>query len=160
MWRLYAPTLSIFLILSSLSSVRVVTGAAASDDPASNLADFLFPSEYTYENGFTTASGVSVPGISTVALADKTLNVVKVAANMTHNVVQQSGKTAWEAFYPQGSYKPSASPRGGFSFYSGGTNGFKGAIQAGAKEVVLGYSVMFQDGWQWVKGGKVPGGCK
>ena len=47
----------------------------------------------------------------------------------------------------------------GFSFYSGGSNEFRDAVRAGANEVMVSYSVMFQDGWQWVKGGKLPGGC-
>jgi hypothetical protein len=126
---------------------------------SSSLSESLFPPQYAYANGFTTASGVSVPGVSTVTLADKTLNVIKVSSGLTHDVVQQSGKTAWEAFYPAGSYNPSATPRGGFGFYLNGTNDFRGQVQAGATEVMLGYSIMFQNGWQWVKGGKIPGGC-
>ena len=133
---------------------------SAANDFAPNTAKPLFPSSYTYKNGFTTASGVSVAGVSPVSLADRNLNVIKVASGLSHNVVQQSGKTAWEAFYPSGSYKPSATPRGGFSFYSGGTNEFRDAVRAGAKEVMLSYSVMFQNSWQWVKGGKLPDACE
>ena len=101
-----------------------------------------------------------MPGVSSVALDDKTLNVIKVTSGLTHNVVQQNGKTAWEAIYPQGSWNPSNTPRGSFGFYLGGTNEFASAIANGADEVMMGYSVMFQDGFQFNKGGKLPGTCK
>lgn len=123
------------------------------------LQDDLFPSFHTYTAGFTTASGISVPGVSTVALSDSALNVIKVQSGLTHNVVTQAGKTAWEAVYPQGSWNPSNTPLGGFGFYLGGSNAFKAAIAAGAKQVTFGYSVMFQDGFEFNMGGKIPGGC-
>ena len=53
--------------------------------------------------------------------ADNALNVIRAQRGMTHNVVQQSGKTAWEAVYPQGSFNPSNTPLGGFGFYLGGS---------------------------------------
>ena len=129
-------------------------------EPTSGLASQLFPPGYVYSFGFTTAEDVVVPGVRQAELNDKELNVFKVSSGMTHNVVEQEGKTAWEAFYPAGSYKPSASPRGGFGFYVNGTNEFEAAVQGGAEEVVFGYSVMFEEGFNFVKGGKLPGACE
>ncbi|TDL21278.1 hypothetical protein BD410DRAFT_790052 [Rickenella mellea] len=123
-----------------------------------NGTDKIFPSGYTYSAGFTTASGISVNGVSTVELSDNSLNVIKVTSGTTHKVVEQDGKTAWEADYPKGSWNPTGSPKGGFGFYVGGNDAFQSAIKAGAKQVIFVYSLKFQDGFQWNKGGKLPGG--
>lgn len=125
-----------------------------------SLQDTLFPSYHTYSSGFTTASGVSVPGVSKVDLSDSALNVEKLTSGTTHNVVKQEGKTAWEAVYPKGSWNPSHTPRGGFGFYVGGSDEFAKAIKKGANEVIFSYSVFFEDGFEFNKGGKLPGGCK
>lgn len=137
-----------------------VISLALSLSVQADLASNLFPTGYTYSNGFTTASGVSVPGVSTVALSDSALNVIKVTSGLTHTVVQENGKTAWAAFYPQGSWNPSNTPRGGFGFYVNGSTPFLHQIQGGAEEVMFGYSVMFQSDWEWNMGGKLPGGCE
>ncbi|TDL21294.1 hypothetical protein BD410DRAFT_724617 [Rickenella mellea] len=118
----------------------------------------LFPHGYKYITGFTTASCDTIPGVTSVELSDAALNVTKITSGITHNIVSQKGKTAWEAIYPEGSYNPSALPRGGFGFYLGGSEDFQSAIQAGASHVIFSYSIMFQDGFQWNKGGKLPGG--
>ena len=47
---------------------------------------------------------------------------------------------------------------GGFGFYVRGTSSFYSAISSGqANSVILSYSVFFQSGFQWNKGGKLPG---
>ena len=61
-----------------------------------------------------------------------------------------------QAHYPQGSYNPSGSPRGGFSFYAPGP---ENVDLSTAKEATFSYSVYFGDGFQFVKGGKLPGFC-
>ncbi|KAH8111192.1 hypothetical protein DFH11DRAFT_1690460 [Phellopilus nigrolimitatus] len=115
-----------------------------------DLQDNLFPSFHTYSSGFTTADGISVSGVSTVDLSDKALNVIKVQSGMTHNVVTQNGKTAWEAVYPQGSWNPSQHSARRLRL-------LPCAVAGGANEIVFGYSVMFQDGFEFNKGGKLPG---
>ena len=77
-----------------------------------SLSSNLFPSGFTYKNGFTTASCASVSGVSKVGLNDDDLNVIKVSSGFTHDVVTKNGKTAWEAFYPNGSWNPSNTPKG------------------------------------------------
>ncbi|KAG7091566.1 hypothetical protein E1B28_010591 [Marasmius oreades] len=59
---------------------------------------------------------------------------------------------AFEAFYPKGSINPSAPIPGGFGFYLTGPNDF-----VSGQEVLMSYRVMFQNDWEWVKGGKLPG---
>ena len=147
--------LSLFLF----SSVVAPSLIGATPLQKRTLQDDLFPSFHTYTAGFTTASGISVPGVTTVSLSDSALNVIKVQSGLTHNVVTQAGKTAWEAIYPEGSWNPSNTPLGGFGFYLGGSDEFADAIAAGANQVIFGYSVMFQDGFEYNMGGKLPGGC-
>lgn len=140
--------------------VRAAQHKRLLDQHKRDLQGSLFPASHTYSSGFTTASDVSVSGVSSVELSDNALNVIKVQSGMSHNVVTQSGKTAWEANYPEGSWNPSNTPLGGFGFYLGGTDEFSSAVSNGAKEVMFAYSIMFEDGFDFNKGGKLPGACK
>ncbi|KAF8641434.1 hypothetical protein AX16_009947 [Volvariella volvacea WC 439] len=67
---------------------------------------------------------------------------------------------AWEAVYPKGSINPGSSIPGGFGFYMSGEEEFR-KVLAGANgagdEAVMSYRVMFEKGWEWRKGGKLPG---
>lgn len=67
---------------------------------------------------------------------------------------------AWEASFPQGSINPSnrAAPAGGFGFYLRGTETFAAQLKD-AEEVLMSYEMMFEEGWMWGKGGKLPGIC-
>lgn len=64
---------------------------------------------------------------------------------------------AYEAEYLKGSINPSATIPGGFGFYLSGDSEFKRRCQGEAKEVVMSYRMMLEDGWMWAKGGKLPG---
>lgn len=64
---------------------------------------------------------------------------------------------AWEARYPKGSCSPTTEIPGGLGFYLGGPKEILSLLDQGAKEAVFGYRVMFEKGWEWVKGGKLPG---
>lgn len=67
---------------------------------------------------------------------------------------------AWEAVYPAGSINPSGAIKGGFGFYMSGPSAFQDALAGKeAREVVCGYEVMFEEGFEWAKGGKLPGIC-
>ncbi|KAI0043009.1 polysaccharide lyase family 14 protein [Auriscalpium vulgare] len=106
-------------------------------------------------NNWTTAV-VHVP------LADDALGVHKISQpkTLTHRIVKLSAsdgsREAWEAHYPAGSINPSASIKGGFGFYLSGPPAFRTA-SGDAQEVIMGYDVMFEEGWEWAKGGKLPG---
>jgi len=56
--------------------------------------------------------------------------------------------------YPEGSYIPSASPQGGLSFYAPGPDSLD---MTTAKTLTLGYSVFFEEGFDFNMGGKLPG---
>ncbi|KAG7444918.1 uncharacterized protein BT62DRAFT_198879 [Guyanagaster necrorhizus] len=120
--------------------------------------------------GFTSSSSLARSSgnanMKYVPLDDSALGVHKVFNRTSHNVVSppapsrpnpddgEHPEKAWEAVYPHGSINPSASVVGGFSFYVAGPAGF---LDGAVKEAIMGYRVMFQPGWEWAKGGKLPG---
>ncbi|TFK84349.1 polysaccharide lyase family 14 protein [Polyporus arcularius HHB13444] len=121
-------------------------------------------------SGFTTYPAKDLPaGVVPVPLSDKELNVHRVTSNTTHNLVipptavpgGDASTRAWEALYPLGSINPGnkTAPHGGFGFYMHGPKQFAEALKrlGDGEEVALGYDVLFQDGFEWVKGGKLPG---
>ncbi|KAI0827594.1 hypothetical protein BC628DRAFT_1367574 [Trametes gibbosa] len=118
--------------------------------------------------GFTTSSLVSSPLISVIPLSDKSLGVHKVTSATTHNLVRppvpvndDPTQLAWEAVYAEGSINPGnkTAPPGGFGFYLRGPPAFADALDdtSAYVEVVLGYDVLLEDGFDFVKGGKLPG---
>ncbi|KAG5635595.1 hypothetical protein H0H81_010666 [Sphagnurus paluster] len=122
------------------------------------------------KHGFTASDDLKHDLIENVALTDNALGVYKVSSRTTHHIVKPPkshepfDKTkdpvqAWEAFYPKGSINPSGAIPGGFSFYLSGPKEFAEKLAHGAKEVVFGYRMMLEPGWEWVKGGKLPGVC-
>ncbi|KAG7531042.1 hypothetical protein FFLO_04597 [Filobasidium floriforme] len=78
------------------------------------------------------------------------------------------GKGAIVSFFPQGSINPGnkQAPKGGMSWYTSGphwgstftkgTGSWEDDLTR-AKEITFGYSVMFENGFQFNKGGKLPG---
>ncbi|TFY77928.1 hypothetical protein EWM64_g6086 [Hericium alpestre] len=122
---------------------------------------------------FTTSTALARErSIELVQLNDKSLGVHKLSSPkvLTHRVVKPPAPSqsdapadqipveAWEAFYPAGSINPSAPIKGGFGFYLSGPPQFSEELNKnGAVEAVMGYEVMFEEGWQWAKGGKLPG---
>ena len=135
----------------------------------------LFPVSPTLvSSGFTTSPSLasSIPQISLVPLTDAALGVHKVTSHTTHSIVTpppsafpdsvQAPTEAWEAFYPAGSINPGnkEAPRGGFGFYLRGPKAFQDALKDGLpEEVMMSYAVMFEEGWAWQKGGKLPRVC-
>ncbi|THH09769.1 hypothetical protein EW145_g1788 [Phellinidium pouzarii] len=124
------------------------------------MDNWLFPDTHNYTSAWTTSSVVDIPFVQHVDLSDEALGVhgislrpdVVPAPNVSSSGIQKS----WRAFYPKGSTNPKGNIPGGFGFYMGGPSFFKDKL-AGAKEVLFGYSVLFQDDWEGVKGGKLPG---
>ncbi|KAJ7481441.1 polysaccharide lyase family 14 protein [Mycena latifolia] len=102
------------------------------------------------------AQWTTLPGApGALPLSDATLRPFKVMSGTTHDYVSApDGKPAMEAKFPKGSYIPSKEPSGGFSFYAPGP---EDVDFTQAEEVTFGYSVFFPTGFQFVKGGKLPG---
>lgn len=116
----------------------------------------------SFKSAFSTApSSSTLPqdsDVKRVDLSDSSLGVLKNTGGVTHDVVDAdgapSGTKAWEAVYPKGSYNPSGKPRGGFGFYFPGPSGFD---ITKANELMFSYAVKFEQGFDWNKGGKLPG---
>ncbi|KAI0343633.1 hypothetical protein BDW22DRAFT_1191647 [Trametopsis cervina] len=112
--------------------------------------------------GFTTVPSLALPNIAHTPLSDAALGVHRVSPQTTHAVVASAGRPqAWEAVFPAGSINPGnkTAPSGGFGFYARGPPEFRAALEVleEGQEVVLSYEVLFEDGWEWQKGGKLPG---
>ena len=77
---------------------------------------------------------------------------------MSHNYVDApDGVLSMQAHYPKGSYNFDNSPQGGFSFYAPGPSSVDLTT---AKEATFGYNIYFPSGFDFVKGGKLPGLCE
>lgn len=68
--------------------------------------------------------------------------------NQNHQVLEDG---SLKVFYPEGSYTPSKFPQGGIGFYASPSDIFP------ANDLILSYDVKFDDTFQAVLGGKLPG---
>lgn len=108
----------------------------------------------TGNSGWTTTNGVS----GALPLSDATLKPQKLLSTLSHKYTPApDGKLAMQAHYPKGSYTFGHGVEGGISFYSAGPTNVDLTT---AKEATLGYSVMFDQDFEFQKGGKLPGLCK
>ncbi|KLO04817.1 hypothetical protein SCHPADRAFT_911425 [Schizopora paradoxa] len=132
--------------------------------------DSFFPpldDDFTYEEAWTTSAFLDLPSAQFMNLSDDdVLGVHRVNRQLTHSVVtlpsppNDDGREqkAWEAFYPAGSANPRGDIPGGFGFYMHGPEAFAQRLATeDVVEMAIGYSVLFPDDWEWVKGGKLPG---
>ncbi|CAK5278319.1 unnamed protein product [Mycena citricolor] len=135
---------------STAKTTQPTSGSGGSGSSGAPTLQALFPIAKTVSQWST------FPGASnSLALSDKTLGPISVMPGVTHDYVSApDGTLAMQAVYPKGSFNPSGTPRGGFSFYAAGPSNVNLAT---AKEVTLGYSVFFPKGFQFNKGGKLPG---
>ncbi len=103
---------------------------------------------------WTTLAGA--PG--SLVLSNSTLRPHNVTSRCPYTFQNApDGTQSLKAHYPAGSYKPSENPCGGVSFYAPGPTSVDLTT---AKEALFSYSVFFPSGFQFVKGGKLPGFCK
>lgn len=118
----------------------------------SGLLDKLFPVS-NFIDSWTTS-----PGDGALPLSDSTFRPTNVLKSVPHTYTNApDGKKAMKAHYPKGSYTFGHNPQGGFSFYAPGPDNVD---LSSAKEATLGYSVFFPNGFDFQKGGKLPGICK
>lgn len=111
----------------------------------------LFP--VSDRNSWTVSKAVS----GALPFNDATLPVTNAIKDLSHDIVSApDGVLSMQAHYPKGSFTPSHTPRGGISFYTPGPDAVDLTT---AKEATLSYSVLFPDGFDFVKGGKLPGLC-
>ncbi|KAJ7700859.1 hypothetical protein B0H17DRAFT_1046864 [Mycena rosella] len=88
-------------------------------------------------------------------LSDATLQPAKVMTALSHTyMTAPDGKQAMQAIYPEGSYTFTHDILGGFSFYAPGPDSLD---MTTAKTLSFGYSVFFEEGFDFNMGGKLPG---
>ncbi|KAH9941436.1 hypothetical protein B0H21DRAFT_752716 [Amylocystis lapponica] len=127
----------------------------------SSAVSALFPVPHgDIATGFTTAS-LTLSGIARTPLTDHALGVQKVSSQATRAVTpapDRPSSQAWKAIFPKGSINPGnkTAPTGGFGLYLRGPPAFSSALRE-AREVVFSYEVLFEEGWAWGLGGKLPG---
>lgn len=112
----------------------------------------------------------AAPALKLIALSDSALGVHRAQSNLPRPLVKPPSpvgptnnalpapKSAYQATYPKGSINPTATIPGGFGFYLSGEQSFTSKLKGSApKEVVMSYRLMLEKGFQFQKGGKLPG---
>lgn len=130
------------------------------------MDNFLFPNNHSYKLAWTTSPLVSLSEVEFVDLSDEALGVHRIDRRRPQIEVVPAPHSpagalhrAWLSSYPKGSINPNGDIPGGVGFYLSGPNRFRERL-VDAKEVIFGYSVLFESDWEWVKGGKLPGICE
>ncbi|KAJ7905776.1 hypothetical protein B0H14DRAFT_2327333 [Mycena olivaceomarginata] len=136
---------------TSTSTKSTSTGTSSSgggDGPLSLAA--LFPAG-TPDKSWTTSPKSSSP----LQLSDNTLNPTRLISALSHSYMSApDGKKAMQAHYPEGSYTFTHKPEGGVSFYTPGVDSLD---MTTAKTLTFGYSVFFDEDFDFNMGGKLPG---
>ncbi|KAG6918569.1 hypothetical protein DXG01_013370 [Tephrocybe rancida] len=140
---------------STVKSTKTSSAVASPPTTTKGLATSgrlasLFP-----VSGFSKSWSTSSLDSNSLPLSDATLRPTKLISALSHNyVAAPDGKEAMKAHYPKGSYTYTHSPQGGLSFYAPGPSNVDLST---AKEATFGYSVYFDAGFDFNKGGKLPG---
>ncbi|CAL1703287.1 unnamed protein product [Somion occarium] len=146
-FRLLAATL--FLLPALVSSYP--TNEAQNLTARATLSSHLLP--VSPQLAYWTTSSISGAAVS--PLSDATFRPHNIITALPHDYVNApDGKRSMKAHFPKGSYTFSHSPQGGFSFYAPGP---ANVDLTTAKEATFGYTAYFPSGFDFVKGGKVPG---
>lgn len=125
--------------------------SSGSGDVLGGLLGKLFPASNGLDSWTTSPSG------GALALSDSTFRPTRVLQGLSHAYTNApDGKKAMKAHYPKGSFNFGHNPQGGFSFYAPGP---QSVDLSTAKEATFGYSVFFPQGFEFQKGGKLPGIC-
>lgn len=138
--------------LALAASAAVCAPPAANHSTKASISSPLFPVSPQL-NYWTTSSKIS----GALPLTDSTFRPHNQITALQHPYVDApDGELSMQAYFPAGSYNFQNSPQGGFSFYAPGPTSVDLTT---AKEATLGYTAYFPAGFDFVKGGKVPGLC-
>lgn len=127
---------------------------------------FSAQSLYDFNKPQTSLSARYQPDLTQISLSDEALLVHCIHPNLPRHPIVKPPPTshdtpkpeyAYQAKYLKGSINPHATIPGGFGFYLSGDSEFKRRCEGDAKEVVMSYRMMLENGWMWAKGGKLPG---
>jgi len=146
-----APSSASHTASSALASVTEgASSLSGTTDTLQGLLGSLFPVADFQESWTTSTSSKK-----SLALSDSTFRPTRVLSGLSHDYVDApDGKKSMKAHYPKGSYNFQNTPKGGISFYAPGPSNVD---LTSAKEATFGYSVFFEKGFDFVKGGKLPG---
>lgn len=131
---------------SAAAPSAVTSGSTASTNSTGSLMDMLFPV------GQGSASWTTCNDSSSALSFSGALEPL-TAGNLPATSNSPDGQSSLIANYPSGTVDISANS--GFSFYTEGEH--NSVSVEGAKEVLFSYSAFFQSGFQFNKGGKMPG---
>ncbi|KAF8748020.1 hypothetical protein RHS01_11111 [Rhizoctonia solani] len=101
--------------------------------------------------GFTTLPGCTAPSVCPTPLDDNPLGIQKSTPGFSRRTLQIDGLDTYEASYPKGSINPKGDIKGGFGCYLE-----RGEFEQ-ARDVIFSYAIKFEEGFDFVKGGKLPG---
>jgi len=137
-------------------------GSTKSSSSSSSKLGSLFPLASSILSSNTLTSNTKSWSVSSLVanalpLSDDTLNPTDIEKSLPYSYVSApDGKKSLQITYPGGTAALSGAdtPPGGVSFYAPGPSEVD---ITSAKEVTFGYSVMFQDDFEFNMGGKLPG---
>lgn len=133
-------------------TIGVVSAGHGNDQEDCSLAHELYPVKPTIDD-WTTSDIFD----DALPIDDDTFRSTKITSNTTRRVLPApDGVVSLEGFYPNGSYTFTNTPRGGYSFYAPGP---EDVDLTTAREATFSYTILFAEGFDWVKGGKLPGFC-
>lgn len=134
------------------SPACALVARSSTHTPRASISSPLFPVSPQLKY-WTTDSSLPSPS----PLSDATFRPHNQITALAHPYVNApDGELSMKAHYPAGSFTFSNTPQGGISFYAPGP---ASVDLTTAKEATFGYSVYFPSGFQFVKGGKLPGLC-
>ncbi|CAD6580626.1 MAG: hypothetical protein TREMPRED_002788 [Tremellales sp. Tagirdzhanova-0007] len=140
------PPQSLTVSSASLTSTTATVIGTVSTNSTGSLLERIFPM------GTGSASWTTCTDSSSSLSYSGALNPL-TAGKLPNIAISPDGHSSLLANYPSGTFQLSATQ--GFNFY---TEGSKNSVLVEvAKEVMLSYSVYFQSGFQFNKGGKMPG---
>jgi hypothetical protein len=130
--------------------------AQSTNSPSTAAATTAYSALFPVQNIVKSWSTANIVP-NALPLADATFHPTDLLSGLSNTYTSApDGKQSLRARYPEGSYTFEHSPLGGFSFYAPGPNSIDLTT---AKEATLAYSVLFQDGFEFNLGGKLPGLC-
>lgn len=166
-------SLRIWILLLLLLGLSIIYHYAMEDEvidipvPAFSLADlFPVPVKYAWSTSHPSNQDKilnrkerkDLTKVQIERLDDGHLGVHHISVGTTHKRFQLAdGTRVWEAFYVNGSYTPSGPIRGGFGLYLGGPKGKWKQFVDQHSQITMSYAVYFEEGFDFVKGGKLPG---
>lgn len=157
-----SSTPSAYSHIDSSSAVTPTTTSSVSLEPSSTFSSAAQPSQTSANTNSAIAlvfpQGRGVQDWTTVVDQTGSMSFDDALKPLSAGKLPTAGSApdgsnALIASYPAGTVKLASGQ--GYSFYSSGDKA--GINIQGAKEVMFSYSVYFQEGFQFVKGGKLPG---